>query len=269
MDFLGNLTFDSIAGFIGLALLAIGGFMILAGVGIISIQQVTVKQGRITWVLGLAMAAVGLVLLLPEFSTSGDVPGSQTPVVETEPNATLSSPDSGANLGEWKGIEFVIPDDGLWVEDNGEYSATGSRDTIAWSEETFAGGIELSLDIGSATPLAAASIVVYGDGKSQASGNLIFTIANDLQAILANSIYDDGTYLFTSTGSVDFGEQDHAVLIRIIDRKASLILDGREIGSVLLDESINSSGRIGLLKWGGIPNVTFSNTRIRASEGPK
>jgi hypothetical protein len=266
MDLLGNLAFDSITGFIGLALLAIGGFMILAGVGIISIQQVTVKQGRITWVLGLAMAAVGLVLLLPEFLVSSDVPDTQIPVVETQPTATLSSSDPSGSLAEWVTIAFVIPDDGLWLEEDGRYSAIGSTDTIAWSDELFGGDIELSLDIESSTPLAAASIVAYGDGKSQASGNLIFTIANDLQAILADSIYDDGTYLFASTSSVDFGEQTHALLIRIIDRKASLILDGEEIASVLLDENINTSGKIGLLKWGGIHDVTFSNARIRGSE---
>jgi hypothetical protein len=267
MDFLSNLTFDSIGGFIGLALLAIGGFMILAGVGIISIQQVTVKQGRITWVLGLAMAAVGLVLLLPEFSTSRDDSGGQTANVETQPGVTPAGPDTSGSLTEWMGIEFAIPDDGLWLEENGKYSARGSTDTIAWSEETFAGDMEIALSVGSATPLAAASIVVYGDGASQTPGNLIFTIANDLQAILADSIYDNGTYLFASTDRVEFGEQEHAVVIRIVDRKATLILDGTTVGSALLDETIHSDGRIGLFKWGGISNVTFSSLRIRGSEG--
>jgi hypothetical protein len=101
---------------------------------------------------------------------------------------------------------------------------------------------------------------------SLSSGNLIFTVANDLQAILADSIYDNGTFLSDTMGSVKFGEQKHSVLIRIIDRKASLYLDEEEIASVFLDENINTNGRIGLLKWGGIHDMTFSNPRIMGSE---
>ena len=67
MGFLDSIGIESTLGSIGLVLVAIGGFMVLAGVGIISVQQVTVKQGRITWAVGLAMAAVGLGLLYPEF----------------------------------------------------------------------------------------------------------------------------------------------------------------------------------------------------------
>ena len=38
MEFLNNLGINSTSGFFGLALLAFGGFMVLAGVGVISIQ---------------------------------------------------------------------------------------------------------------------------------------------------------------------------------------------------------------------------------------
>jgi len=61
MEFLRTLGITSASGLFGLTSLVIGGFMILAGVGVISIQQVTVKQGRATWIMGIVMAAVGVV----------------------------------------------------------------------------------------------------------------------------------------------------------------------------------------------------------------
>ncbi len=266
MEFLNALGISSTSGYIGITLLAIGGFLILAGVGVISIQQVTVKQGRATWVLGLLMAGVGVILLYPEVSSPDAVSDAPAAVVETQPATTLSSSDENGSLSEWKTIKFAVPGNGLWREETGSYTAVGSKDTIAWSEDMLAGDLELSLDIESSSPFSAANIVIYGNGGSLATGNLIFTVASDLQAILADSIYDDGTYLFSSLSSVGFGGQKHSVLISIIDRKAILFLDGDQIASVLLDESINTNGRIGLLKYWEIDDVTFSNIRIRESE---
>jgi len=70
MEFLNNLGITSPLGFFGLAFLVIGGFMILAGVGIISIQQITIKQGRATWVVGFIFAVIGIVMLIPEFTST-------------------------------------------------------------------------------------------------------------------------------------------------------------------------------------------------------
>ena len=44
MEFLTKVGIDSAAGYFGLVLLVIGGFLFLAGIGVISIQQVTVKR---------------------------------------------------------------------------------------------------------------------------------------------------------------------------------------------------------------------------------
>lgn len=81
-----SIQLDSIIGYIGLALLAFGGFMILAGFDIISVQQVTVKRGRRTWVLGFIFAAVGLVLLFPELISSQKnyIPESTNEIISTE-----------------------------------------------------------------------------------------------------------------------------------------------------------------------------------------
>jgi hypothetical protein len=274
MEFLNNLGINSTSGFFGVVLLAIGGFMFLAGIGIITIQQVTVKQGRVTWALGLLMAAVGVFLLYPELSSPGENPEDAVAVLDTNggavedtnPAATLATSEPSGRLSDWKVIDFAIPGNGLWREEDGRYSAIGSKDTIAWSQDIFGGDIEVSLDIESSNSNSAASIILYGDGGSLAPGNLIFTIAYDHQSIIADSIYDNGTYLYSSMNSLEYGEQKHTVMIRIINRRASLFLNGVEIGSTYLDENINSSGKIGLLKYWEIHDVTFSNIRVRSME---
>jgi hypothetical protein len=273
MELLRNLGITSLSGFFGLALLVIGGFMILAGVGIISIQQVTVKQGRATWIMGLVMAVVGVFLLYPELAAPSEAPEGPAAVVDTNspavvdasPAATLQSSDATGGSSAWRTIEFAVPGNGLWLEEDGRYTAIGSKDTIAWSDDLFAGDIEVSLEVESLSSFSAANVILYGNGVSLAPGNLIFTIASDQQSILADSIYDNGTYLFTSMSSLSFGEQKHTVLISIVDRKASLFLDGEETASILLDENINTSGRIGLLKYWEIHDVIYASIRVRDS----
>lgn len=277
MEFLGDIGITSLLGLFGLALFVIGGFMILAGVGIISIQQVTVKQGRATWIMGLVMAIVGVFLLYLELVAPGEAPESSVAAVETSsptgvdviPDATLQSSDENAGLSAWRPIGFTAPGDGLWREEDGRYEATGSKDTIAWSDDVFTGDLEVSLQVDSSSAFSAANIILYGNGLSLAPGTLIFTIASDQQSILADSIYDNGTYLFTSMGSLPFGEKSHTVLISVIDMKATLSVDGVETASVSLDDNINTSGRIGLLKYWEIDDVTFSSIQVRDSGAVK
>jgi hypothetical protein len=122
MELLSNIGITSPSGFFGLALLVLGGFMILARVGIISIQQVTVKQGRATWIMGLVMAVVGMFLLYPELAAPGEAPEGPAAVVDTNspavvdanPAATLPTSDPNGGLSEWKAIEFSVPGNGLW-----------------------------------------------------------------------------------------------------------------------------------------------------------
>ncbi|TFH36397.1 MAG: hypothetical protein E4G99_05050 [Anaerolineales bacterium] len=274
MEFLNNLGINSASGLIGVVLVAIGGFMVLAGVGIISIQQVTIRQGRATWVVGAVLAVVGGFLLYPELSTPGAVPDNPEAVVvtnptaaaATQPTATHAAAAASGMSSEWKTIEFIVPGNGLWLAEDGRYTAIGSKDTIAWSEEIFTGDLEISYDVESSHANTAANLIIYGSGGSLAPGNLIITVASDLQAILADSIYENGKYLFSSLNSLTFEGQKHSVLVSIIDRKASLFLDGEEIASVFLDEHINSGGKIGLLKYWEIDEVTFSNISVRASD---
>jgi hypothetical protein len=262
MEFLNSLGINTTSGIIGSGLLVIGAFLILAGIGIISIQQITVKQGKATWIVGFILAAFGGFLIYPDFAA----PKSPEGQTEVQAGSLITNSDVQNALSDWRTISFILPGDGLWQEDGGRYSAIGSKDTIAWSEEMLAGDVEISLDIESSSSYGAATIIVYGNGRSMASGNLIFTIASDLQAILADSIYDNGTYLFDTLATINMENQKHQVRISIIDRKASFFLDGDEISSVFLDDEINSSGRIGLLKYWEIHDITFSNVRVRSTE---
>lgn len=256
MDFLSSIPISSVSGFIGLALLALGGFMVLAGVGIISIQQVTVKQSRATWVLGLALAAIGLVMLLPELSRPGDASGS--PVV-TQPAVGGVGGQTG-----WVTPTFNLPDDGLWREPEiGTYTATGYRDTLAWSRESFSGDVEITLDVDSPHAEGEATLVLFGDGRGFAPGVLAFVVSAEFHRIIADTIFEGGNILYEELQPVRFEGEVHAMRVTVIDRQASLYLDGASLASVSLDDTIGSSGRIGLFKFSSRPQVSFSNVRVR------
>ncbi len=263
MDFLNNFSINSTSGFIGLALLVVGGFMILAGVGIISIQQVTVRQGRATWILGLLFAALGLYLFYPELNGASEItgPGGVSEVPNAAPGTEELPP-----MSEWRALNITLPGDGFWRETGpGVYTATGSTDTFAWSQQSFSGDLDLTLDIESPSENGEANIVVYGNGGGFSDGALIFTIANDLQQIVVDTIYDGGTKKFVQLKLVNFDSQVHTIRISILARKASLYLDGNLLASVFLDDGINTTGKIGLLKYWERPEVSFSNVRIRGS----
>lgn len=141
------------------------------------------------------------------------------------------------------------------------------RGTIAWSDETFDGDLEFLVDVSSTKRTGEANIVIYGDGEGLAPGCLIFSVANDYQKIMADSVYDTGTFLGDTMMAVDFGEQaeEHTIGIRIAGQMAVLSLDGTDIISAELDEGVTRTGRIGLYKYCARPDVTFSNVRVRGA----
>ena len=135
-----NIQLNSVTSYIGLALLAFGGFMILAGFDIISIQQVTVKKGRRTWVMGAIFAVVGLVMLFPEFTSSSKVTSPEA-VTENLPTiATTPTKVSSSTLKNWEPVDFLIANSSLWRDSaGGIYTAIGSKDAFAWSKEQYEG----------------------------------------------------------------------------------------------------------------------------------
>ena len=281
-----NIPIQSPLAFIGFLCLAIGAFMVLAGLDIIRIQQVTVKQGRRTWIVGVVFAVVGLALLYPELITpdtestdDGDAASAPAASTESDPTdvddaASAQSTDSDAEPSavgaEWSAVDFAIPDDGLWNKsEDGSYTAIGSANTIAWSKETFEGDLEIQMEVtSSSSSVAAANIIVYGNGAFLSKGNLIFTAASDLLAISETSIFEGegGEFLHATTASLDLQDQVHTVLISIKDRRATMSLDGDEIGTVFLDDEIKSEGKIGLLKVWESSDITIQNIRVRRIE---
>ena len=117
-----NIPINSIMGYIGLALLVFGAFMILAGFDVISIQQVTVRKGRKTWILGIAFALLGIMLLLPEFRTS--TPATPSPTTIALSPTEILQPDQQATCGTLK-LDAISPPAVLEGEPR-EYKLTGS-----------------------------------------------------------------------------------------------------------------------------------------------
>ena len=87
-------------------------------------------------------------------------------------------------------------------------------------------------------------------------------------AIVEGSIYDDNDYTFLSGSDLNFNGEKHTILINIIDRKATLFVDGVKISSVFLKDSTDTGGKIGLLKYWEIEEIIFSNIRIKGTESP-
>ncbi len=258
-----SIQIDSITGYVGLALLAFGGFMILAGFDIISVQQVTVKRGRRTWVLGFIFAVVGLVMLFPEFNSSYKVTNPEA-VIENTPTTT----EFTDTLNEWLPIDFIIAKSSLWQDTTGGiYTALGSEDAFAWSKEQYEGNLMISFDIQSSADRASGCIILFGDGHGFSHGNLIFCVDWDGYGLEKHTIYHEGeNYLVFTHSEVNLNQKVYSVTIEINDDFASMQVNDEQVISSSFDpDEINHSGRIGLLKKWFDPTVTFSNVRIRTS----
>ena len=235
----------------------------------LGIPPADIKPGRKdvqkkVWLPVLILAAAAVIILgalyLPRLFNR---PAADPSLAAEEGSPPSSAAEGGGELSEWRTIAFAIPDDNLWREVDGAYTAVGKKDTIAWSEETFEGDLEISFTMESSISDSAANIIVYGNGWSLASGNLIFTVAREFLAISAHSIYEDGEFLFDTASYVDLQDTEHQVLISIVDRKVDFSLDGALITSIFLSEEISTQGKIGLLKPWDLEDITYSNIRVR------
>ncbi len=82
-----NIPINSPVGFIGLVLLGLGVFFVLAGLDIFSIQQITVHKGKRTWGIGIIFVISGIVLLYPEATNS--LNQYPTPLVSPDDSTSL------------------------------------------------------------------------------------------------------------------------------------------------------------------------------------
>ena len=147
IEFINNLGINSTSGFIGLGLLLLGFFLIFAGFGVISIEKITVKQGKATWIIGIFIALVGGFLFYPELVKPEARPDHADNVEEMQVSTPPSTPDENKGSLEWRPIQFTIPGDNLWREEDGVYTAVGSKDTIAWSEKKYLGDINSGITV--------------------------------------------------------------------------------------------------------------------------
>ena len=266
MDFLGDISFESPAGYIGLFLLLFGGFMVLAGFDIISIQQISVKKGRRTWILGFAFSFIGIVLLFPEFSTAPDTPASVEPTSTTASSSNAEIPNISA---DWSPITIQVPNDRLWLYTaDGAYTAIGQteQDAFAWSTKTYEGNLSVKMDIESTISKSSGCIIVYGDGNEHSYGSLIFCIDWDGYGLERHTTYHEGEnyYMFIHR-AVDLKDNPHAIAIEIREDNATMFVNGEKVFSAYFDlAEIDRSGKIGLLKKWFDPEVTFSNLQIRS-----
>jgi hypothetical protein len=80
-------------GYVGVFLVIAGLFLAIAGLDLIKIEKLTITPGRKTWGIGLLLAAIGILFLLPEISSAINSPAAPTAAVVTvAPNATVPPP---------------------------------------------------------------------------------------------------------------------------------------------------------------------------------
>lgn len=265
-----NIPINSIAGYIGLALLVFGVFMVLAGFDVISIQQVTVRKGKKTWILGIVFALLGVWLLLPELGTSAPAVGSLEPSEPMLAPTTVSKPLSPSETVAGSPIVFNIPNANLWDQSvDGSYTVTGNEDTIAWSTVIVEGDIEISFDIQFQGANGEGNIIIYGNGSGLSDKQLFFGFGPVLSKIMGGSPFDSRYLDDVGMTDVDINKH-HSVVIRIVNKKANLFFDGNEILSASIPEDINTSGKIGIYKYHGETGMgdngaTYSNFRLTAS----
>jgi hypothetical protein len=85
-----SLPVSSVLGFLGLISLGVGIFLVLTGLNIVTIQQVTVVPGKKTWTVGLIFALVGIGFLLPEILKNIPSSSSTASATNQTPTAIVS-----------------------------------------------------------------------------------------------------------------------------------------------------------------------------------
>lgn len=275
-----DIPVSSPLGFIGIVLLGFGLFLILAGLEIFSIQQITVKKGPKTWGLGIGLLLLGVILIFPE------IRGQTQPELDLSPDGLNEQPTqtssnqeptddlttdqqnteiqgSEASEPDWRPISFTIPNDGSWTQPTEtSYFANGDlTDSFAWSDEIIEGDFSLRLEIESDFDnYGEGMVIVYGEGQSWSLGCLIFNITGYWQAIRIDTIYGDDHWLVYNEQRLE--NKSYTMIIEIKGNTAKLFADEQLVASIMLPGNVNRRGRIGLVKYWESADVSFSNIQI-------
>jgi hypothetical protein len=159
-------------------------------------------------------------------------------------------------------VSFDITSPLLWKVSDERYTAIGTEDTFAWSEEIIEGDVIISANIESNHENGEGVIIVYGDGVNWSPGCLIFNITSNNQSIRAHTVYEGVKFLRDGRKHLEFINHVFAVKIEILGDKTTVYVDGEKILSTFLPKYIKRKGRVGLFKYWERPDVTFSNIVI-------
>lgn len=120
-----DIPVSSPLGYIGVFLLILGIFLILAGFNIIKIQQVTVASGKKTYVFGIIFTLVGLLSVGLETSGFYKNPPASATNTSTIANSAITPAEILENAKSWSLVysNSFDSDDGKWTI--GEYEDTG------------------------------------------------------------------------------------------------------------------------------------------------
>ena len=280
-----DIPVSSTLGFIGIILSGFGLFLVLAGLDIFTIKQVSVKKGPKTWGLGIGIVILGVAFLLPEISINPSNTTNSLVVLETqvdftpesiieptettELTATVESTNDeigsqeendyqdGTNSDSiWEPITFKIPNDGNWTQpDESSYSAEGGGfDTFAWSEEIVEGDFTLKLK----SQFGEALVVIYGDGQAWSNGCLIFHVNPYNQGIRIDTIYG-GEEIWLDYKERKLAKKMRALKIEIVEDTAKLFADDILVASATIPLKAKTTGKIGLAKYWDSERITYSN----------
>ncbi len=79
-------------GYVGVFLVIAGLFLAIAGLGLIKIEKLTITPGRKTWGIGLLLAAIGVLFLLPEINSAINPSAVPNAIATAAPNTTIPMP---------------------------------------------------------------------------------------------------------------------------------------------------------------------------------
>lgn len=210
-------------------------------------------------------------------SSSNEVVSSQS--VTEEGSDTESTSHTG---NDWRPLSFVAPNSQHWQE-SGEnrYVALEQHDSdaIAWSTESFAGDVSVSLELKSAVESGELSrseleqqipnqnsgcVVLYGNGQAYSDEGLIFCVDWDGYYMWKHSRQTDEN-LMAFVPQYLRSDQVYKVVVEINNDLATMDVNGERVLSTFLDtEEIDRRGRVALLRYWESGEISFSNIRIKS-----
>lgn len=294
-----DIPVSSTLGFIGIVLFGFGLFLILAGLDIFTIQQVSVKKGPKTWVLGIGIVILGAVLLFPEITSNNSIddntpttqnqetedfqpteaeqiveptsedfqPTEAQQIVEPTPEVTITpqqvqSQEETNGETTWTPVIFNIPNDGHWTQlTDTSYYVTGDKtDAFAQSEDIIEGDFILKLDVESTFGnYGAGLVIIYGDGQTWSNGCLIFGMNGFWQSIRIDTIYSDSDEIWLDYKERKLTKKKYTMTIEVEGNMANLYADDILVASTIIPAKAKNSGKIGLVKYWESADVSYSN----------